>query len=124
MTTKILVTLRMIVRAEKRNDFLKTLRGMLERARVGGGCLSYRLYEDVENENAFVLLEEWATQQDMEQHIRSDIQGRLLAVMDLLSTKPELQFNFVANTVGMDLIENVLLNMPQLIKTTTLSRGN
>ena len=108
MATEILVTLRMIVRAEKRKDFLETIRGMLEPARVERGCLSYRLYEDIEDRNTFVLVEEWKTQKDLENHIRTDNQLRLLALMDLLSGQPELQFNTVSHTEGMDLIENVL----------------
>jgi quinol monooxygenase YgiN len=106
--TKILVTLRMIVRPERRRDLLETMRGTLEPVRVERGCLSYRFYEDVENRNAFVLLEEWATQEDLESHIRTDNQRRLLALMDLLSEQPELRFNTVSHTEGMDLIENVL----------------
>ena len=82
---------------------------MLEPARVERGCLSYRLYEDVENRNAFVLLEEWATQEDLERHISKDNQRQLLALMDLLSEQPELRFDTVSHTAGMDLIENVLL---------------
>jgi quinol monooxygenase YgiN len=98
----------MIVQPERRSDLLETMRGMLEPARVERGCLSYRLYEDVENRNAFVLLEEWATQKDLESHIRTENQRRLLALIDLLSEQPELQFNTVSHTAGMDLIENVL----------------
>jgi quinol monooxygenase YgiN len=101
-------TLKMIVRPEKRGDLIETMRGMLEPARVERGCLSYRLYEDVENRNAFVLLEEWATQEDLERHISKDNQRRLLALMDLLSEQPELRYNTVSHTAGMDLIENVL----------------
>ena len=104
----ILSTLRMIVQPERRSDLLETMRGMLEPARVERGCLSYRLYEDVENINAFVLLEEWKTQQDIESHIRTDNQRRLLTLMDLLSEQPELRFNTVSHTAGMDLMENVL----------------
>lgn len=103
----ILVTLKMIVQTERRSDLLETMRGMLEPARVERGCLSYCLYEDVENRNIFVLLEEWATQEDLEKHISKDKQ-RLLALMDLLSEQPELRFNTVSHTAGMDLIENVL----------------
>jgi len=106
--TKILVTLKMIVRPERRRDLLETMRGMLEPSRVERGCLSYRLYEDVENRNAFFLLEEWATQEDLERHISKDNQRQLLALMDLLSEQPEFQFNTVSHTAGMDLIENVL----------------
>ena len=104
----ILVTLKMIVQPERRSDLLETMRGMLEPARVERGCLSYRLYEDVENRNAFVLLEEWATQEDLERHISKDNERRLLALMDLLSEQPELRFNTVSHTAGMDLIEDVL----------------
>ena len=104
----ILATLKMIVQPERRSDLLETMRGMLEPARVERGCLSYRLYEDVEDRNAFVLVEEWETQQDLESHIRTDNQRRLLALMDLLSEQPELRFNTVSHTAGMDLIENVL----------------
>ncbi len=103
----ILATLRMIVRPEKRNDLLKTLKGMLEPARVERGCLNYRLYEDTENNNAFVLLEQWATQEDLERHLSTDNQRRLLELTDLLSEKPELLFNTVLHTQGIDLIENV-----------------
>ena len=108
MEAKILVTLRMIVRPERRSGLLKTLRGMLEPARVERGCLSYRLYEDVENENTFVLVEEWKTQKDLEGHIRTDNQRLLLGLMDFLSEQPELSFNTVSHTAGMELIEDVL----------------
>ena len=98
----------MIVHPKRRSDLLETMRGMLEPARVERGCVSYRLYEDVENRNAFVLLEEWATQEDIERHISKDNQRQLLALMDILSVQPELRFNTVSHTAGMDLIEHVL----------------
>ncbi len=104
----ILATLRMIVRSEKRSDLLKTMKGMLEPVRVERGCLSYRLYEDVEDRNTFVLMEEWESQKDLESHIRTDNERRLIALMDLTSEQPELRFNTVSHTAGIDLIENVL----------------
>jgi quinol monooxygenase YgiN len=104
----ILATLRMIVRPEMRSDLVETMRGMLEPTRVERGSLSYHLYEDVENRNAFLLLEEWATQEDLERHLSKDNERRLLALMDLLSEQPELSFNTVSHSAGMDLIENVL----------------
>lgn len=104
----IFVTLRMNVRPEKRSALLETMRGMLEPARVERGCLSYRLYEDVEDRNTFVLVEEWKTQNDLESHIRTDNQRRLMALLDLLSEQPQLRFNTISHTAGMDLIEHVL----------------
>ena len=104
----IITTLRMLVRPERRKDLLETLRGMLEPARVERGCLSYRLYEDIEDRNIFFLLEEWKTQNDLERHISTDNFHRLMALMDLLSEQPELQFRTVSHTAGMDLIKDVL----------------
>ena len=101
-------TLKMIVRPEKRSALLESMRGMLQPARVERGCLSYHLYEDVENRNAFVLLEAWASQEDLERHLAKDNQRQLLSLMDLLSAEPELRFNTVSHTAGMDLIERVL----------------
>ena len=98
----------MIVRPERRSDLLETMRGMLEPARVERGCLSYRLYEDVEDRNTLVLVEEWKTQKDLESHIRTDNQRRVIGLMDLLSEQPELRFNTVSHTAGMELIEDVL----------------
>jgi len=104
----ILATLRLIIRPERRHDFLAAIRGMLEPARVERGCLSCHFYKDVENRSAFVLMEEWETQQDLERHLRTDNQRRLLVLMDLLRTKPEFRFETVSDTAGLDLIENVL----------------
>lgn len=104
----ILATLNMMIMPESRKELLMTIMGMLDPIRVERGCLSCRLYEDMENRNAFVLLEEWATQADLERHILADSQRQLLALMDLLSEPPELRYHTVSQTVGMDLIGNVL----------------
>ena len=108
MNTKILVTFRMIVQPERRSDLLETMRGMLEPVRVERGCLSYRLYEDVEDRDTFVLVEEWKTQEDLERHIRADSQRQLLALLDILKEQPEWRFNTVSHTAGMEIIEDVL----------------
>jgi len=104
----ILVTLRMTVRPEKRNDVLEAMRGMLEPTRVERGCLSYCLYKEVENRDALILVEEWETQEDLESHLRTDNQRRLLELMELSNEQPELRFNTVSHTAGMDLLETVL----------------
>lgn len=104
----IISTLRMVVRPDRRGDFLETLMGMLEPTRVEMGCLSYRLYEDAENRNAFVLMEEWATQEDLERHISRSNQQRIFTLLDLLIEEPEVRFNTVLHTAGMDLMEKVL----------------
>jgi quinol monooxygenase YgiN len=98
----------MTVRPEKRSALLETLMGMLEPTRVERGCLSYHLYENAENRNSFVLLEEWATQEDLERHISRNNQRSLLALMDLLSEKPDFDFAAQSHIAGIELIKKVL----------------
>lgn len=100
-------SLKMTVLPERRNELLEAIRGMLEPTRVERGCLSYRLYEDTEKRNDFILLEEWETQEDLERHIAKENQMRILALVDLLSRDPKLEYCTVSHIAGMELIEDV-----------------
>lgn len=104
MTDMIIVMLRMTVRPDKRHDFTESIRGMLGPTRVERGCISYCLYEDIENENTFTLVEEWKTRDDLEKHVRTDNYRRLLELMDLLSEPYELRFSTASQTAEMELM--------------------
>lgn len=111
----IIVTLRMVVLPEKRGDCLKLIRCMLEPTRVQPGCLSFHFYQDVENDNAFILLEEWTTRETLEGHIREKNYRKLLTLMDFLSEPPQVKFNTISNTQGMEYVIKVLeLNRSEL----------
>jgi quinol monooxygenase YgiN len=101
----ILVTMRMTVNPEKQDEFLQIIRWMLEPTRVEKGCMSYRCYQDIENENVFILVEEWKSRADLDRHIRSDDYRNLLSAMDLLSDPPEIKINTVSDTGGFEVIK-------------------
>lgn len=100
----IIVTLRMTVQPDMRYAFMESIRGMLEPTRLERGCISYCLYEDIENKNTFTLVEEWKTRDDLEKHVRTDNYRRLLDLMDLLSEPYELRFSTVSQTAEMELM--------------------
>ena len=104
----IIVTLRMAVIPQKRSDFIETIRGLLEPTRVEAGCKGYYLYQDIEDENTFILIEEWETKTDLSSHIHKDSYRKLLALMDLLSEPPEIKFNTVSHSEGMEYVAEVL----------------
>ena len=101
----IIVILKMVVRPEKRDDLIEIIRGVLEPTRVEKGCLDYHLYQDFEDVNTFVILEQWVSQQDLESFVRSDSYRQLLAVMDLLAEPPEVKINAVSYTAGLEAIK-------------------
>ena len=101
----IVAILRMVVRPEKREDFVQIIRGILEPTRVQNGCLGYCLCQDVEDEDAFVILEQWESQNDLERFIRSEAYRQLLAAMELLAQPPEIKINAISYTAGLEAIE-------------------
>jgi quinol monooxygenase YgiN len=101
----IIVTLSMVVKPEERENLLEIVRMIVEPTRVEKGCLSYHCYQDVEDENAFVILEHWQTQQDLERFIQSRNYQQLLTAMELLAEAPEIKINAISYTAGLEAIE-------------------
>jgi quinol monooxygenase YgiN len=104
-----MATLRMRVRPEKRDGFLKAVRVMLEPTRVEQGCTSFYFCQDIEDDNTFTLVEEWENSADFDKHIRRDSYKKLLALMELLTGPPEIKINKVSKIAGLEYIEDVLL---------------
>jgi quinol monooxygenase YgiN len=103
----IIVTLSMTVRPERRHEFKNSILGMLAPTRNEPGCISYCLYEDIENKNSFTLVEEWKTRDDLETHVRTDNYRKLLTLMNLLSVPPKLRFSSVSRTTEMELMREL-----------------
>jgi quinol monooxygenase YgiN len=100
----ITATLRVTVPADRRNEVLDLLRSVIEPTQVEPGCLSCRLYQDLENEEGLLFEEEWKTQADLDRHIRSDRYLKILAAIDMSSKPPEIRFNTIARTKGIEAI--------------------
>jgi quinol monooxygenase YgiN len=101
----IIVTLSMVVKPEERENLMQIVRMILEPTRVEKGCLNYHCYQDVEDENAFVILEHWQTQQDLERFIQSRNYQQLLTAMELLTEAPDIKINAISYTAGLEAIE-------------------
>lgn len=92
---------------EQRDGILQALRLQLDPTRVEPGCLSCRLLEDVETAGAFTLLEEWATPTDLERRLGSESYRRLLMIVELSESAPEVRYQVIASTMGLEAIHAV-----------------
>jgi quinol monooxygenase YgiN len=88
-----IMSIRMHVMPKKCREFSQTVKALSNSSRCEPGCLRCHFYKDVEDENAFLLQQEWKTEQDLSNHILSDTFGILLGGMNLLSEPPEINFN-------------------------------
>jgi len=51
-----------------------------------------------------IWVEEWNTQDDLERHDRSPRYKKILAAFDMSNAQPDMRFNTVVETKGMQLI--------------------
>ena len=98
-------TIKMTVPAEKRKEVLQTVRAILGPIRREHGCISCNCYEDVEDEHILYFEEEWKTREDLKKHLRSDHFGVLNGAMRLLRVEPDIRFNTIASTAGLEAVK-------------------
>jgi len=94
--------LRIHVLPAKRGEIDQILRSLLGPARVRGGCLACRIYQDIEEPEVLALIQEWASPDDLERYLRSDDYPRLLALMESASQLPEIWFDTIAAREGLE----------------------
>ena len=101
----ITASLKINVPAEKHRDALQTVRSMLGWTRVQPGCISMALYQDTDDPDNMMLLQEWKDWSSLENQIRSDSYRNILELIELSSEQPEIKFSSISSTKGMEVIE-------------------
>ena len=68
----IILTVRMHAFPEKQKEVMQTLLSMIEPTGKEKGCLSHDVFCDIEDKNAFTMLEAWENREYLEHHLRSN----------------------------------------------------
>jgi quinol monooxygenase YgiN len=99
----IVVTGRMRVAPENRERFVEVASEMCARSREDDGCSGYRVYADLEQENRYVIVEEWADEQALQSHFTQPHTGVFLGQLGPLLAEPaDALFHEVASTRKLD----------------------
>jgi quinol monooxygenase YgiN len=98
-------TVRIVTDTEKREEVFAILRSMAERTRVESGCITCRIYRDAQEEHSIMLEEIWKDEEDLNRHLRSDEYRNVLLVMEMAVEQPEIRFETVLRTNGIEIIE-------------------
>ena len=86
----ILTFIKMNVRPEKRKELSQTLHSIVEQVRKESGCRHSGVYQNIENQDDFLMVEEWAIPKDSDDHQRSDIFTVLMGAGTLMRRPPEI----------------------------------
>ncbi len=103
----VIASLKITVSHEKQQDALQTVRAILGWTCAQPGCISMAFYQDTNDPESMVLLEEWEDWTSLENHIRSDTYRNILELMELSSKQPEIKFCTVSSTNGIEVIEKL-----------------
>jgi quinol monooxygenase YgiN len=98
-------TLRVLPAPDRRDEVLEVFRAMQGPVLAQPGCVACHIYEEHGPEQAVVLVERWESQAALEAHLRSESYRRILGAIELSGGPPEVCFDYVSTTEGMDLIE-------------------
>jgi len=107
LETRMHATIRMHFPARKRKEALLILGSMIESIKLEEGCLSCRLYQDVQEGHAFMLEEIWTDEVSLHGHLRSADFRNVLLVVEMASEPPEIRFDRVSSSTGISTIEQV-----------------
>ena len=97
-----LLIIRMNVLSEKRMEFSQTIASLSLSTRMEKGCQRCDFCRSIEDENRLVLLEEWDTQENLKNHLKSEHFKVLRGAMSLLSEPYEMMFHTVFHPEGME----------------------
>ena len=103
----ITVTLRMRVSHKRHNDFMDSARLILGPTRIQSGCISCRLYQDLDEPDAVFLVEEWESREKLDHHFNSEQCRIMLSLMEASDQFPEIKINTVSKMEGLEAIEAV-----------------
>jgi quinol monooxygenase YgiN len=99
--------LRIPLAANRHAEVLEVLRSVQGPVLAQPGCRAYHIYEEQGLEPAVVLVERWESKATLEAHIRSESYRRILGAIELAGGPPEVSFDVVSASEGMELIERL-----------------
>ena len=98
-------TVRILPAPDRRADVLEVLRLVQGRLQHQAGCTACHIYQEDDAESTIVFVEQWARDEALEAHLRSDIYQRVLGAIELSAKPPVIKFEHVSATEGIEVIE-------------------
>jgi quinol monooxygenase YgiN len=102
-------SLRIVVTPAKREELVSSVSRLLAPTRVQPDCLSARVYLDTEDEGAVTMVQEWASRSQLDRYLNSDAGKLLLAAMESSSVAPEIRFDTIQQSDGMEVFAQARL---------------
>ena len=102
---KVRSTIRMLVPLNKQSEALDILDSVSAQVQFEPSCISSRIYRGADEVRAIMVEELWANEADILRHLNSDVYHRVLLVIEMAEEPPEIRFDTIAHSSGVETIE-------------------
>lgn len=99
-------TIRMMIPLDKQSEALEILKSLTKDVQLDPTCISYRLYRGVNEVRAIMVEEFWENDAAIQRHLKSDTYRRVLLVVEMAEQPPEIRFDTITSTSGIETIKN------------------
>jgi quinol monooxygenase YgiN len=88
--------------ADKREELMRIAETVAAASRAEAGCISYRVYEATDLEHEFVFVEEWQSDEALQQHFATPhIAEFMRAIPAAITAPPDVKFHTVASSMDL-----------------------
>src|SRR5450755_21968 len=88
--------------AERRDQLVRIGQAVAAASRTEAGCISYRVYEDVEIENDFVFVEEWGSAEALQRHFATPHVAEFMrAIPATIIAPPDVKFHTIESSMSL-----------------------
>jgi quinol monooxygenase YgiN len=88
--------------AGKRAELVRIGQAVAAASRLEPGCISYRVYQDTENDNDFVFVEEWESDEALQRHFAtSHVAEFMQAIQATIVAPPDVKFHSIASSMDL-----------------------
>ena len=98
-------TLKIMPLPERRGEVMEILRSVQGRVRTEPGCEACNIYEAALPDDAVLVVERWDSDTALEAHLRSEAYRRILGAIEISGAAPEIRFDHVSRSEGLERIE-------------------
>jgi quinol monooxygenase YgiN len=95
--------LKIEVKPYKPDEFINSMRSLSRSIRRQKGCLDFRVYQDSDKENTYLVVGEWKTRQAMEKHFQTREFELLIGAAKVLGESFSMNIAEVSKTGGFEL---------------------
>jgi quinol monooxygenase YgiN len=103
---KVRSTIRMLIPLNRQSEALEILGNVCSQIQFEPNCISSQLYRGVDEARAIMVEELWESYQDIQRHLQSEAYRRLLMVIEMADEPPDIRFDTIADSSGVEIIEN------------------